>query len=223
MEGFAADGPLPREGGSPPLDTYRSLTHGYLGGLAALEMSRSREGGTLALRLGGSVGQLEEEGRNLAFGSLAASARQTPGRLRLRQSLSLSASTGRTGNLDWSRWLASGILAAGGRSMSLILSAAMGVTDAPGTSPEAFQLGGTVPLLVDPDLLSQRIFLPALPPATFRGDGVATARVEVQHADWGSLFYWTGDLRGDLADRYSLVGTETVSYTHLTLPTKRIV
>ena len=208
MEGFAADGPLPREAASPPLDSYRSLTHGYLGGMAALEMNRSREGGSLALRLGGSGGRLEEEGRNLVFGSVTASTRQTPGRLRLRQSLSLSASTGRTGKLDWSRWLASGTLAAGGRSMSLILSGAMGFTHAPISSPEAFQLGGTLPLLLDPDLLSQRIFLPALPPATFRGDGVATARLEVQHADWGSFFYWTGDLRGDLADRYSLLGTE---------------
>jgi hypothetical protein len=211
-QGFLADGPLPRSPETPAPGGYRSLTKGYYGGLASLSLQRNRDRGSASLRLGGSAGTLEGEGRTLGFGSLELTARQTPGKIQMRQSLSLSASTGRTAGEDWTRWLASGTLGVGSGGTGLLVSGTMGGTGgAAGAigSPEAFQVGGTESLLLDPAILSQRVAMPALGPGFLRGTRVRTASAELRSQVLGRLFFWAGDVGGEQAGWFRVAGAET--------------
>jgi hypothetical protein len=211
-QGFLADGPLPRSLETPAPGGYRSLTKGYYGGLGAVSLQRTRDRGSAALRLGGSVGSLEGEERTLGFGSLELTARQTPGKIQVRQTLSLSASTGRTAGEDWTRWLASGTLGMGSGGTGLLVSGAVGGTGASGGaigSPEAFQVGGTEPLLLDPAILSQRVAMPALDPGFLRGTRVTTASAELRSQLLGRLFFWAGDVGGEQAGWFRVAGAET--------------
>jgi hypothetical protein len=209
VEGFLADGSLPREEGAPGPNGYRSLTEGYYGGLAALALERSRDRTGVGLRIGGSWGRLGGEDRTLGFASWNLGARQSPGRLRLAQSVGVATSAGRTAGEDWTRWLATGALEVGGRSAGLLISGSVGQADAPAGSSEAFQVGGTEPLLFDPAILPQRVAMPALPPGFLRGTRVGTARAELRSQILGSLFFWAGDVEGDDRGWFKVVGAET--------------
>lgn len=224
LEAFALDGPLPvADGTPPPSDGF--MDDPYYGGLLALELRGASVGRTRLLRLGGSAGRLAgglqgglqgepQDGagaavtRLLGLGELHVALRQTPGAWRVGQRLSLHGSAGRTGGADWTRWLASASFDVGGRNRSLGLSGSLGGTDAPARSGELFGIGGAEPLIVDPGLLSQRIAMPALPPAFLRGDHVWTARAELRGFLPATAFYWTGDARGDGVDRYAVAGAE---------------
>jgi hypothetical protein len=130
----------------------------------------------------------------------------------MRQSISLSASTGRTAGEDWTRWLASGTLGMGSGGTGLLVSGAMGGTGGSAGvlgSPEAFQVGGTEPLLLDPVILSQRVAMPALDPGFLRGTKVRTASAELRSQLLGRLFFWAGDVGGDQAGWFRVAGAET--------------
>ena len=220
-QGFLADGPLPRGEEAQVPGEYRSLTEGYYGGFAALSLQRIRDRGSVALRLGGSSGSMEGERRTLGFASLRLSARQTPGKLQMRQSLDLSAFTGRTAGEDWTRFLATGTVNVGSQSTSLGVSGTIGEirtsSDPPEAqnslgargSPEAFQVGGTESLLLDPAILSQRVTMPALDPGFLRGTRMRTATAELRSQLLGRLFFWAGDVEGGDRGWIRVVGAET--------------
>jgi hypothetical protein len=209
LEGFVADGPLPRTAGLPAPASSRSPWEGYHGVLGALETRRDRDRGSLSARVGGSAGRLEDRERTLGFASLGLAARQSPGRLQVRESVELQAAGGRTSGEGWNRWSVTGALEAGGESIGLLFSGALAGSDAPADSPEALQVGGTQPLLFDPALLSQRIPMPALPAGLLRGERVATATAELRSELLGGLFFWAGNAEGDGLGWYRMVGTRT--------------
>ncbi len=213
LEGFLTDGPLPREEGAPEPGGYRSLTDGYYGGLAILALERNRDRGSLDLKVGGSAGSLEGEERTLGFASLDVTARQSPGRLQLTQSVGVTATTGRTAGEDWTRWLATGTLGVGSGSAGLVVSGTIGGVNSLAGSPEAFQVGGTEPLLFDPAILSQRVAMPALSPGFLRGTEVATATAQLRSPTLGRLFFWAGDVGDDDLGWFRVIGAETAEHT----------
>lgn len=204
------------------------------GGLAALELHGQRLARSHALRVGGSAGAVERtdgitqttDTRLLGFGEYDLNLRQGPGHWRLEQSIGLHGGVGRTGSMDWRRWLVSGQLAFRGDAMSIALSGTMGGTDAAIESVESFTLGGAAPLLHDPAVLSQRLPMPALERGTLRGDEVRTWMAEVEGLLPLTLFYWAGDVANDGRDWQTMTGTRTELDTppipYVRLPSVRI-
>lgn len=221
LDGFLVDGPLPRHPDAPQPERERSLTKGYYGGTASLRLEQVRDRRGIGVRFGGSAGRMESAHRALGFGSLALDARQSPSNWLIREALELTGSAGRTGDLDWKRWTATGTVTLGMDAGRLRVSGSLGRTDAPAASPEAFQIGGTEPFLFDPLLLTQRITMPALPSGFLRGKGFRTVRADLEDAELLNLFIWAGDADGDALGWYRIAGTE-ISATSSPLPYLRI-
>ncbi len=196
---------------------WPEVDHDYYGGLAALELNGQRLAISQGLRLGGSVGATRTAGgdlditesRILGFGEYDANLRQGPGHWRFEESLQLHGAAGRTGSMDWTRWVASGRLAFRGSELGLSLYGTLAGTDAPTESLEALTVGGATPILHDPAILSQRLPMPALERGTLRGTDVRTWMAEVEGLLPLSIFYWAGDADGDGRDWYTMVGTRS--------------
>lgn len=188
----------------------------YAGGLAALELRRTRLTAAHVARLAASAGRVDGEwgkdgGRYLGFGEYGLALVREPGRLRLLGSLRLHGAIGRTGDLEWTRWIAGAAASIRPRraGLGLAFSGLYGATDAPVRSLESFAVGGTAPLLFDPSLLAQRIVMPALPVGQLRGDRVRTARVELLGLRFPlTPFYWAGSVDGDTHGWYRVAGAE---------------
>jgi Tol biopolymer transport system component len=207
--GFLVDDPFPTPDGAPASDTAAWIDRSYYGGAASLELQRTRLGSAQAVRVGGSGGAIrDDETRLLGFGEVRLALAQAPRTFRFAQRVAVHGSAGRTGELDWTRWLASGSLEAGARRLGLALSGTIGGTDAPPGSVEAFTLGGTDPLLLDPGVVSQQVAMPALPPGRLRGDAVRTARLDVTRPLPFAPFVWTGSVDGDELGWYTVAGAE---------------
>ena len=208
--GFGVSGGLPDLG---PGVEFRSgggtLDADYVGGLAALELRRSRVGRGARLVAGASFGDLGGNERVLGWADLTTGGLGTPGMLRIQRTVGLHGSIGRTGGTGWMRWLATGSLSLGSGDRGLGLSGMFGRADAPGGTGEAFGIGGPPLVLMDPGVLSQRISMPALPVGFMTGEQVWSGRAELRN-EAGSLFYWIGDAEGDALTRQQVIGVDAV-------------
>ncbi len=226
FSGFWADQLRTRDVLLPPLplgaDTLapgaRRIGLRYRGGEATLELSRRGLAHRTLARFGGSAGVvdasgLQEAARYLAFGDVALTLRQRPFGWGFDESLALHGSVGRTGSLDWRRWLGSASLALAGDHGHLALSGTAGRTDAPLGSMEEFQIGGVPPILFEAALLSQRVAMPALPDAFLRGRSIRTARAELGGVLPFTPFYWVGEAEQDGRGWYSVAGGELTGGT----------
>ncbi len=188
------------------------------GALAALELQGEGLAHHSELRVGGSAAAvdaagLDGAGRYLGFGEYGLTLRQRPFGWGFDETVLLHGSIGRTGSLDWRRWVAGGELALAGDDARLALAGTLGHTDAPLASPEAFQLGGSPPLLFDPALLSQRLTMPALPVGFLRGRDVRIVRAELSGALPFTAFYWAGDAGDDGLGWYYVAGGDVAGRT----------
>jgi Tol biopolymer transport system component len=198
----------------------------YRGGIAALELQAVALGRTHNARLGGSAGAMPGGGaRTLGFGEYHLDLQQVLGTRRFGQRGNIHGTVGRTGDLDWHRWLVSGRVEARTRRAGLILSGSMGGTNAPPESVEAFAVGGADPLLLDPAVVSQRVPMPALPAGRLQGDAVRTARVDLTGLFPVTPFLWTGSVDGDELGWYTVAGVEAAGdadgLPHVRLPSVR--
>jgi hypothetical protein len=220
---FLLDGPFPFPAGDDafplpppapaPLDgpaaAARWADGTYYGGVASLELRRTALGFNRSVRAGGSLGMLDgDESRAVGFAEYHLGLEQQVGTLRFAQRGQLHGSVGRTGELDWLRWLAAGRLEVRARRAGLALSGTIGGTDAPVESVEAFAVGGADPLLLDPGVVAQRVAMPALPSGRLRGDAVRTARVDLIGLLPVSPFFWTGSVDGDELGWHHVAGVE---------------
>jgi hypothetical protein len=206
---FLVDDPFPGDAGLPDATDGRWIDDTYHGAMGSLELWRARVGRTQSARAGGSVGAIPgADSRLLGFAEYHLRLQQRPGTWRLTQRGELHGSLGRTGELDWNRWLARGTLEAQGRRVGLGLSGAIGGTNAPVGSMEAFAVGGVDPLLLDPAIVAQRIAMPALPAGQLQGDMVRTARAELIGLLPLRPFFWTGSVDGDELGWVHVAGLE---------------
>lgn len=191
----------------------RWIDRTYYGATGALELWRTALGRTQSARAGGSAGTVPRadpgaESRVLGFAEYRLGLRQRPGTWRLAQRGHLHGSVGRTGERDWTRWLASGLIEVQARRFGVAVSGTIGGTDAPPGSVEAFSVGGVDPLLLDAAVVSQRIAMPALPAGRLHGDAVRTARAELLGLLPLRPFLWTGSVDGDELGWYRVAGLE---------------
>jgi hypothetical protein len=204
---FVVEEPPTTDG--PGTDDIGWLDRTYHGGAASLELRHGRSGRSQMWRAGGSAGAVPGgDSRVLGFSEYHLSLRQWPGTWRLLQQGTLHASTGRTGELTWTRWLAAGRVEAATRRAGIALSGTLGGTDAPTGSTEAFAVGGGDPLLLEPALVSQRVAMPALRSGWLRGDAVRTARIDITGLFPVQPFVWTGSVDGDEVGWYYVAGAE---------------
>jgi hypothetical protein len=185
----------------------------YYGGVGSLELWRARVGRTHSARAGGSIGAFDDafdgsDSRVLGFAEYYLALQQRPGTWRLAQRGQLHGSLGRTGELNWNRWLATGLVEVQSRRFGVSVSGTLGGTNAPPESMEAFAVGGVDPLLLDPAMMSQRVAMPALPVGQLRGDFVRTARADLLGVRPLRPFFWTGSVDGDELGWYHVAGLE---------------
>ncbi len=181
----------------------------YAGGAVTAELRQYRLGAAHRIWAGLSAGRLDANGRRiLGFGNYELRLLQTPGDWTTSQSLILHGSVGRTGDLDWLRWRATGSLGVGKLGRSLRLFGTLAGTDAPVRSFEGLVVGGTEPPLLDPALISQRLAMPALEPDAILGDRVWTVRAELAAGLPVTPFFWAGDAMDDGREWYRVAGIE---------------
>lgn len=215
---------------NPPLPTTQfGLRYG--GGEISLELNRIALAWRHAVRLAGSAGAIDAPGldgvaRYLGFAAYDLTLRQRPFGWGFDEALRLHGDLGRTGTLDWRRWIVGAELVLAGETHRLSVAGTLGGTDAPAASVEAFQVGGADPVLFDPELLSQRVPMPALPTSFLQGTGLRTVKAELTGFLPFSLFYWTGDTTDDGEGWYGVAGAEVNATTpaapYLRLPSARI-
>jgi Tol biopolymer transport system component len=209
LQAFVVDGPLEGDSGLGQKATNDLLHDDYIAGALSFEFRNYLLGATHRLHAGGSAGQLDSDrGRILGFAEYGVALLQMPGRWRLRQSLRLHGSLGRTGDLDWTRWRVTGSLGFRSTGPGFNVAATLAGTDAPVASVEGLAIGGTEPPLFDPVLLTQQLAMPALEAGALRGDLAWTARADLYGTTPFRLFWWTGDADGDDMDWYHVAGIE---------------
>jgi hypothetical protein len=203
----------------PPVTALLDAT--YTG--ATLGTSTNRDYGTarLLLRVGGTLGFVQQPGadgvvRGLAFGELRGVTRARRGAYRADLSLALHASRGATDGLGWARAIGTvgvdvGTPFGGGR-----VDATLGGTDEGGGVLEQFAIGGWSSPFVDAPALSQRIAMPALPVGFAVGTNVRTLRLATS---LGPLrpYYWLGSTHVGMRDWARVAGID-VDYVVTAFP-----
>ena len=186
----------------------------YGGGSAALELASAGLTLGYGVRAGGSLGVVNAPSavdldRRLGWGTVDIRLRQQAGERTLTERIEGHGSTGRTGDLEWSRWTAAMSLQYQGGDIRVAGSAMMAETGAPAGSFERLSVGGLPPQLFDPALLSQRIGMPALPQGWLTGGEVHVGELEVEGLTGPvTAFLWYGDAIDDGLDRLRLAGVK---------------
>jgi hypothetical protein len=172
------------------------LDAAYTGATLGTATTRDYGNARLQLRIGGTLGYVEQPGadkvvRGLAFGEARGVTRLRRGPYRADLALAIHASRGATDGLGWARAIGTvGVDVStpfgGGR-----VDGTLGGSDRGGGVFERFAIGGWPSPFVDGPALSQRIAMPALPAAFAVGTTVKTLRVS---SALGPLrpYYWLG-------------------------------
>ncbi|MEO7084255.1 MAG: hypothetical protein ABI085_08085 [Gemmatimonadaceae bacterium] len=175
------------------------------GGVASFDGSESFDTWSARYRLGGSVSRLRVEdastvsgslARNLAFADGAVAWTQRGAASTITESLGGTVAAGRSMGEGIVRTTTSAAISGAQRGLPpFALSASYGTTNAAAPRFEQFALGGTASPLVERDLLTQRMAMPALPTGVGIGSSVFTYRVSLP-TDPISFYYWGGSTAG---------------------------
>jgi len=153
---------------------------------------RASLGGSLGRLALGTLGGSFQTARDLAFGELAAAARQIGDAASFSQSVLVHGDVGESASQSFERLVVSATARAGMRGLlPLDLGATYGILSENAPGFEQFVIGGLPTALVDPSLLAQRITMGVLPTGVANGERVLTYRAAT------SLFgltpyYWGG-------------------------------
>jgi hypothetical protein len=148
----------------------------------ALHAEHLRQDGAVRrrARLGASAGQSGRaggwDGRSLAWAEYGLAGAASGAGRALAGSLSVLGSAGRTAGEGWWRGMGTLALSTGVGPFGVQGVATYGATSAGRGSREAFRVGGAVPGLVDPAVVSQRISMPGLPSGILGGTEVLVLR-----------------------------------------------
>ena len=206
-------------------------------GRARVDYTYSLDRADVRVGIGGSVGALTtrpplsvDMSRDLAFGELAATVRQSSAAASASETIVTHGTGGATGGSEYARYLASvaGHLAVRGIP-ALDASATYGRVSTKAPSFEQFVVGGLPSNLIDASLLTQRVSVPALPTGVAGGDRVVTYRAATSLA--GLSPYWFAASTAVAANRFAewhrVVGLELTvdqsSVPVLGLPGARLV
>lgn len=192
---FASDRPSRQRGGllpgAPP-------DADYLGAAVTAELEDDRLTNASLLRLGASAGRITapamaSQRRLLAYAHYALTLAQTPREWTISERLDLHGAGGRTGPSGWLR----GVARLGARmSVSGFVvrgQVQYGVVSAGAAPFERFAAGGSVPPLFDPELLAQRVAMPALPAGVTGGRRLASYRVGLPNWSLEPYLWAAGD------------------------------
>ncbi len=155
--------------GLPP-----ALDAEYRAGMLAVSYERLFSAWRDEYRLGGSYGALDgpafsSDRRALAFAHAGFGAVAIGSSWRVGAAASLDGAVGRTAGAAWRRGIAAAALSAARDGRGVRASGLYGAVNADGPAYEQFLVGGVAPGLVDPALLSQRVFVPAVPQGVASG------------------------------------------------------
>jgi hypothetical protein len=175
-------------------DSLAPLDVEYLGGTIALEVARDFDVIRSGYRVGASIGNVDfpeadAARRQLVFAEYQISNRQESENRFFSQSFAVHGSVGKTGTVEWRRALGTVGLGAGVRSLGLFTELTYGTVGDSVGEFERFTAGGVRPSLFDDAILSQRVWMPALPLGVIRGPQIAVARATLTV---GSLhpYFW---------------------------------
>lgn len=184
----------------------------YLGGTAIGEVARDFGVTQHRYRLGASLGRLQgtaldSEVRRLAFAEYRGMTRQISENRYFSQSLDLHAAMGATAGEDWRRAVATVGLGAGIGRVGMLTEFTYGTMRHETLGFERFLVGGMRPLLFDESILSQRVYLPAVPQGVLSGSEVAMLRTNVR---LGLLhpYFWIISTDEAFQEWYRVVGLE---------------
>jgi Tol biopolymer transport system component len=190
------------------------------GGRARLDYTHSFDISDVRVGFGAAPGQLRSSGagtsrddrRNLAFGELAADARQSTERATASESFAGNFAAGSTGGGESYRRVVGTLALHGGARgfLPLDLTGSYGRVTARSAPFEQFLVGGLASTLIDPSLLTQRIVMGALPLGIAAGDRAALFRVSTDFSGIAP-FYWAASARsgdGRFAVWHRVVGVE---------------
>lgn len=131
----------------------------------------------------------------------------TPGQWTVSPRLALHGSLGRSEGGAWTRGVASaGIVVEYGR-LGVRGDASYGAVSRDAAERERFSLGGTMPPLFDPALLSQRVFMPALPAGVAGGSRFASYRITLP-GEGVRPYFWSASAGAELRRWHHVVGLE---------------
>ncbi|HET9332959.1 MAG TPA: hypothetical protein VFQ21_05190 [Gemmatimonadota bacterium] len=203
----------------------------YAGGAVGVLVERNFPSRVERVAAGGSMGRLEVDDspdgtRQLAWAEAGYGAFATPGRWRLSGSVELEAAAGSTAEESWSRGTARVSLGAGTEAAQVRVTTEYGATGGDAPDWETFAVGGEISPLVDPELLSQRLPLPAVPVGYVAGERISTLRIELRGRGGLVPFWWAGTAGEELGDWKRVVGIEWVldrdGIPYLGLPATRL-
>ena len=174
---------------TPQFDSFSAIlqpstVERLAGGRARMDYIYSLDRADIRVGIGGSLAGLGAReqfsldlSRNLFFGELGATLRQSGAAGSASEAFTAHGTGGETGSADYARYLASvaGRLAMRGLPL-LEAAASYGRVSTSAPSFEQFVVGGLPSNLIDASLLTQRVSVPALPSGVAGGDHVVTYR-----------------------------------------------
>ena len=188
------------------------------GGRARVDYTYSFDRADIRLGVGGSLGALTtgqplsvDMSRDLAFGELAATIRQSGAAASASEGIVAHVTGGESGAAEYARYVASIAGHLGVRGFpSLDATASYGRVSTSAPSFEQFVIGGLPSNLIDASLLTQRVSVPALPSGAAGGDRVVTYRAATSLG--GLSPYWfaasAAFATNRFADWHRVVGLE---------------
>jgi hypothetical protein len=198
-DGFAVD---------PELDAR------YLGGAMSIEYPYAGTASRWRLRAGGSAGSLElgdgegDVGRLLAYVEPGIGFSRSRGRQSISGSLSLHGSVGRTGDAEWRRGVATGVLGVGLFGFNARGQVTYGRVNDDAPRWERFTAGGVAQTLFDRAILSQRLPMPAARFGVVEGSELLSYRAST--GIFGlTAYYWGATADPDREEWYRVAGVET--------------
>jgi hypothetical protein len=212
---------------APPVE----LDHEVAGGALALELRRDFVSRDWAVRLGGSAAQLdrpemEDATRALAYAEAEASWLQARGRWRFVETVELHGAAGETGDDGWRRGILAARAAVRRKGSAFAVEALYGATDGGPGGFETFTFGGVRSPLVPPELLSQRVELPAVPVGYASGNRAAS--IQLAWVAGGVTTYYRWVSAGESIDRWKRVtgieiDSDAPAIPYLGLPGMRLI
>ena len=167
------------------------------GGRARLDYTHSLDRADIRVAIGGSLALLTTKdastidmSRDVAFGELAASARQSGAAASASEGIAANITGGETGGDQYERFIASAAVRLAVRGFpALDASSSYGRVSTNAPPFEQFVVGGLPSNLVDASLLTQRLSVPALPTGVAGGDRVLTYRAATSLAGLSPYFF----------------------------------
>ena len=184
----------------------------YLGALATATVDQDLLTHAHQIRVGASAGRLANRpgsasDRWFGFVRYSGGFVQTSNEWRFVERLGVRGDGGRTAGRSWARASGSTQLTLSHGALAVEGDAAIGVVDRNADPIELFAIGGTASPLIDPDLLPQRITMPALPLGVATGSRFATYRVSLPSLAL-TPYYWAASAGESLGQWHRIVGLE---------------